>query len=101
LVTHQLDRQLEAIWEMLAQVSHTCNAEVAEDDLTREGTILEQASESDDADTESDEPRVVDSTEVLVLLEDRRPVGIAYRRPRPDREWPWRIKLNLAQWLER
>lgn len=101
LVTHQLDRQLEAIWEMLAPVSHTCNAEVAEDDLTREGTILEQASESDDADTESDEPRVVDSTEVLVLLEDRRPVGIAYRFPRPDREWPWRIKLNLAQWLER
>lgn len=61
LVTHQLDRQLETIWQALPP----------------------------------------ESTEVLVLLEDHRPVGIAYRRPRPDREWPWRIKLNLAQWLER
>lgn len=101
LVTHQLDRQLEAIWQESPPASTVVNplAEVA-DGLNSEAAAP-LASESDDFGAASGDSTVADATEVLVLLEDRRPVGIAYRRPRPDREWPWRIKLNLAQWLER
>jgi tRNA pseudouridine55 synthase len=40
------------------------------------------------------------SKEALVLLPDGRPVGIAHRRSKPGHEDAWRIKLNLAQWLE-
>ncbi|MDP1559947.1 MAG: hypothetical protein Q8M16_00950, partial [Pirellulaceae bacterium] len=38
--------------------------------------------------------------EVLVLLPDERPVGIAYHRSKPGCENAWRIKLNLSQWLK-
>lgn len=111
LVTHQLDRQLEAVWQARAP------RVTLDDPATEVATppdpqpVAPLAHESDDSEAESvdstvadsteADSAVADSTEVLVLLEDRRPVGIAYRRPRPDREWPWRIKLNLAQWLER
>lgn len=101
LVTHQLDRRMEAIWQELSPRSTVVDplAHVAAGPHPEADAPI--TSESDGADMDSDDPPAVDSTEVLVLLEDRRPVGIAYRRPRPDREWPWRIKLNLAQWLER
>lgn len=40
------------------------------------------------------------SKEILVLLPDQRPVGIVYHRSKAGCEDAWRIKLNLAQWLE-
>jgi len=101
LVTHQLDRQLEAIWQESPPESTVGNPLAQVADGLHPETAGPVASESNDFDTKSGDSTVADATEVLVLLEDRRPVGIAYRRPRPDREWPWRIKLNLAQWLER
>ncbi len=40
------------------------------------------------------------SKDTLILLPDQRPVGIAYYRSKPGQEDAWRIKLNLARWLE-
>lgn len=38
--------------------------------------------------------------EILVLMPDHRPVGIAHRRSKPGVEDAWRIKLSFARWLE-
>ncbi len=73
LITWELDRQLEAIWE-----------------ASRGGPSSRSSALGDVPGP---------ATEVLLLLEDQRPVGIAYRRPKPGKVDPWRIKLNLAQWM--
>jgi tRNA pseudouridine55 synthase len=111
LISHHLQSVLEDVWSRsTAQAQPAAGSVPAANTQSpgdrkfpgdREPTEHAAGTEPHTIAAGSSPPRPAVADQVLVLLEDQRPVGIAYRRPRPDRADHWRIKLNLAQWLER